>query len=149
MQGEYAESCFVVECLRRGFAVAKPYGDSTPYDFLVEVGGKISRVQVKSVFRRSPDGAYYLGIRHNTSQGRRSAYRLNDFDLLAAYLMPRDIWYIIPIRSVAGIQAIGLYPGHVARRLERYRNAWRLLLPSAASHSQRQNAHGIVPKANS
>lgn len=31
-----------------GFGVAKPWGDSGPYDFIVESGGTLARVQVKS-----------------------------------------------------------------------------------------------------
>ena len=133
LQGEYAESCFVVECLRRGFAVAKPYGDSTLYDLLVDSGvrahsyaGRISRVQVKSVSVCSPDGAFHLAVMRSVSSSKK-AYRACDFDLLAAYLIPCDLWYIIPISAVAGIKTIALHPGRAVRRLERYRNAWKLL----------------------
>jgi len=126
LQGEYAESCFVVECLRRGFAVAKPYGDSTRYDLLVDSAGRISRIQVKSVSVCSPDGAYHLAVMRGLTL-KKLAYRLGDFDLLAAYLMPCDLWYIIPISAVAGIKTIALRPGRSTRRLERYRNAWELL----------------------
>ena len=126
LQGEFAESCFVVECLRRGFAVAKPFGDSTRYDLLVDSAGRISRIQVKSVSVCSPDGAYHLAVMRSVSSSKK-AYHHNDFDLLAAYLIPRDLWYIIPIAAVAGIKTIALHPGRSSRRLERYREAWKLL----------------------
>ena|SRR5947209_1346769 len=132
LQGEYAESCFVVECLRRGFAVAKPYGDSTLYDLLVDSAGRISRVQVKSVSVCSPDGAYHVAVMRSVSSSKK-AYRRDDFDLLAAYLIPRDLWYIIPIAAVAGIKTIALHPGRTVRRLERYRNAWKLLKKCTAN----------------
>lgn len=126
LQGECSEAVFVVECLRRGLAVAHPYGDSCRYDLLVDCGGRISRVQVKSVSRRSPDGAYHLAVMRSVCS-RKKAYSRGDFDLLAAYLIPCDTWYIIPVAAVADIKTIAIHPGRARRRLERYRNAWDLL----------------------
>ena len=51
LQGEWAETRFLSEALRRGLQVAKPYGDSARYDFIVDSSGHLSRVQVKSVSR--------------------------------------------------------------------------------------------------
>ena len=48
-KGEWAEVCFAAEVLRRGWRIARPYGDSAPYDCVVDADGRLSRVQVKSV----------------------------------------------------------------------------------------------------
>lgn len=49
-RGEWAELCFMARAAGLGMATAKPYGDSRQYDVLVEAGGRIWRVQVKSTF---------------------------------------------------------------------------------------------------
>jgi PD-(D/E)XK endonuclease len=49
-KGEMAELIFVVKAASMGFAVSKPYGDSEPYDLVVEENGRLLRIQVKSVF---------------------------------------------------------------------------------------------------
>jgi hypothetical protein len=47
-RGEMAEAAFVAKAVSLGFGVAKPWGDSDPFDFIVQSGGKLSKVQVKS-----------------------------------------------------------------------------------------------------
>ena len=47
-RGEMAEAAFVAKAVSLGFGVAKPWGDSDPFDFIVQAGGKLSKVQVKS-----------------------------------------------------------------------------------------------------
>jgi hypothetical protein len=47
-RGEMAEAAFVAKAVSLGFGVAKPWGDSDPFDFILQAGGKLSKVQVKS-----------------------------------------------------------------------------------------------------
>ena len=37
-RGELAEMMFMVKAAQKGFATAKPYGDSRRYDFVLDVG---------------------------------------------------------------------------------------------------------------
>src|SRR5437763_7478964 len=100
LQGEFAESVFVTECLRRGFAVARPHGDSTAYDLLVDSAGSISRVQVKSVsVLHPPHGIYHVAVMRSVASSKKP-YQRGDFDLLAAYIIPLSLWYIIPACKV-------------------------------------------------
>src|SRR5206468_9494879 len=48
-QGEMAELCFLCRATTLGLTVSKPYGDSARYDFVVDAGAGLLRVQVKSV----------------------------------------------------------------------------------------------------
>jgi hypothetical protein len=41
--GEIAEATFVTKAAELGFSVAKPWGDSDPYDFITQSGGKLCR----------------------------------------------------------------------------------------------------------
>ena len=128
-QGEEVEVRFLLKALTLGLAVSKPYGDNVPYDFLADNGHRILRVQVKSVTRFDL-GSYRL----STARGgrRKSPYSAQQIDLLAAYIIPEDAWYLLPVHAFAPRKSLRLCPsngrpGSRPRRLERYREAWRLL----------------------
>src|SRR5439155_26526369 len=46
--GEISEAAFVVRAHSLGFLVAKPWGDSEKYDFVLDAGSKLWRVEIKS-----------------------------------------------------------------------------------------------------
>ena len=48
VMGEVAESAFLHKAMDKGLVVAKPWGDSSRYDFVVDSGERLLRVQVKS-----------------------------------------------------------------------------------------------------
>src|SRR5204862_410076 len=47
-RGEMAEAKFLAKASELGFGVAKPWGDSDAYDFIVQTSGRLWKVQVKS-----------------------------------------------------------------------------------------------------
>lgn len=46
-KGAYAEYMFACECLKRGYFPSFPILDSSIYDVIVDVGGRMVKVQVK------------------------------------------------------------------------------------------------------
>jgi hypothetical protein len=105
-----------------GFGVAKPWGDSERYDFIIDSGYNFWRVQVKSTQR-------YANWRYQVkTSGWRTAYTSRDIDFLIAYIVPEDLWYIVPIAAIASRQHLRFYP-HSGRKaqLEKYREAWCLM----------------------
>ena len=125
--GELEEIRFLLQASSHGLVVAKPWGDSLPYDFLVGRGARFYRVQVKSSrYRRHR--AYQVITTH-----RRDArgYSAREVDFLAAYVVPAGVWYVIPARALRGRRAIYLYPNQrpaVGNGLyEQYREAWKTL----------------------
>lgn len=46
---------------------------------------------------------------------------------MAAYLIPEDIWYIIPAEKFQGQGSIGLYPRLKKSKYGRYKETWHLL----------------------
>ncbi|HVP41849.1 MAG TPA: group I intron-associated PD-(D/E)XK endonuclease [Terriglobales bacterium] len=134
-KGEIAEALFVAKALSLGMNVSKPFGQNCRYDFMVEVMGRVSRVQVKSTWRignwtRRVDGtrrpcrnAYIVRCGGSGTHGQ-SRYRLSDLDYIAAYIGLEDEWFIIPLARVHTPFYIVL-PGRYAR----YREAWDLLCP--------------------
>ncbi len=119
-QGELAEVVFLQRAVSLGLQVSKPYGERSAYDFVVDCGGALRRVQVKSV-GLAYGGAYRVASGSGRSSKR--AYTRADIDVLAAYVIPEDTWYLIPVGAFTPVKSIHLRPGS-KRRFERYREAW-------------------------
>ena len=47
-KGELAEAAFLLKAQSMGFRVARPWGDSDRYDFILDSGARLWRVQLKS-----------------------------------------------------------------------------------------------------
>lgn len=126
-KGEMAEVEFLRRAVWMGFRVSKPYGDSDRYDFVVDTGTRLVRVQVKSSSRLS-QGAYFIASQR-CSNGVAIPYRVDEIDFLAAYVFPEDAWFIIPVEAFVPRTSLHLFPrerGEVGI-FARYREAWRLL----------------------
>jgi len=133
-KGVIAELIFVVKAASMGFAVSKPYGDSEPYDVVVEANGRLFRIQVKSVFTTSRWG-YSVSVARKRQQ-KQAQYSAQEIDFVAAYVVAHDAWYIIPVAEIASLTNIRLYPEGAKRQdgalFEKYRDAWDLLRLGAA-----------------
>lgn len=126
-RGELAEARFIAKALSLGISVAKPFGDSDPYDFIVEARGNLSRVQVKSAWRATPRGAFQFVASPIQSRGRRARpYRGNEIDFFIAYIAPADTWFVIPVAALRQHNHLhlSLDPAHP---FADYREAWHLL----------------------
>jgi hypothetical protein len=123
--GEFAEAEFLRTVLKMGMAVTKPWGESQGYDFIVDVRGKLTRVQVKAAFRRGKQGGYSL----RTYRSSMECYTAKEIDALAGYVAPEDAWYLFPVRVVQRVRSLKLFPGSKKKRskFERWREAWRVL----------------------
>lgn len=99
IQGELAELLFQSECLKHKVVVAKPYGDSTAYDFIVDNGKQLLKVQVKST--NIKDGSNYR-IMACKGSAIKTNYTEAEVDLFAFYIAPENVWYIMPTSLVKG-----------------------------------------------
>jgi PD-(D/E)XK endonuclease len=125
--GERSEAAFLHQATHREFGIAKPWGDSRRYDFILDNGSLLHRVQVKcteSIRAR----AYETRATYTTGKGR-AVYTKKDIDFIAAHVVPLDIWYIIPVEICTPAPMLRFYPHRKAKkmRLEPYREAWHLL----------------------
>jgi hypothetical protein len=121
--GELAEANFLSKATSMGFHVSKPWGDSERYDFIVDVKGRIFRVQVKSAHVEAKCGGGY-----HIDCGRtryRDAYTLDEIDMLVAYICPEDAWYIFPPSAFLTMGGVYLCTrGMKTSKYHRYREAW-------------------------
>ena len=125
IRGEWAESVFVPRATEHGLPVSKPWGEMNSFDFVVGRPGRFASVQVKSTTMRLGTG-YQCYVR-----GGHKAYASGSFDFLAAYVIPDDVWYIIPASVIRGLESISLYPHSPTAKYEQYREAWHLLQEAA------------------
>jgi PD-(D/E)XK endonuclease len=128
-RGELAEIRFMLKAAGLGFGVAKPWGDSERYDFILDSGEQRWRVQVKSTYvaRTHSDTVHAQGH----SGGNNKGYTAEQIDMLVAYIVAEDAWYVIPVAAFAPRTMLALYPSGCKKRnsgrYEKYREAWDLM----------------------
>ena len=120
-RGEWAELRFMTRATALDLRVTKPWGDSAPYDLATDYRGRFRRVQVKcTLFHRG--NSYKC---HLDSNGL--PYRPDQIDFIAAYVIPTDTWYIIPIKAIPNQPEILLSPHRKNSKHDKYKEAWHLL----------------------
>jgi hypothetical protein len=125
-RGEVAELAFLHRAASLGLIVAKPYGDSARYDFLVDDGKRVWKVQVKSS-NAEWQGAYNFNS-HRACNGRVVPYRAGEVDLIAGYVPRYEAWYLIPWEAIGSIGGLRVYPHRKSARekYEKYREGWEV-----------------------
>ena len=134
-RGEWVELQFMARAAAHGLTVSKPWGDTARYDFVVEHAGRFHRVQVKSTMmldRSGVEGRHgpyrcntaSRGWRESSKEARR--YNAAQIDFFAFYIIPEDVWYIVPI-AAAVRWAVSLNPYQRDNKYFRYLEAWHLL----------------------
>ena len=128
-RGELAELAFAHKASAMGFKVSKPYGDSERYDFVVDSGTRLWRVQVKCTTSRLC-GMYRINSHRRTAEGV-VPYDPRDVDFLACYVLPEDVWFVIPIEAACQSTSVLLCPKKWRKdngKFEGYREGWGLML---------------------
>ncbi len=126
-RGEWVESVFMARAGELGLAVSKPWGESRSYDFVIGRPGHFVGVQVKSTIAEM-GGGYGCTVKRNNK-----AYSRGSFDFVAAYVIPEDAWYIVPVDKFAGRVTLILCSNSGEAKYEEYREAWHLLREAAES----------------
>jgi hypothetical protein len=135
-RGEWVELLFMTVAAGLGFTVAKPWGDSARYDVIVENEGRFLRMQVKSTEQWT--GTSYICQLHMCGR----LYTAEDIDYFAIYVLPLDLWYIFPAKTLAGKGAVVLSPQREGHKYQRYMENWWLL----TRHHSRRGTRTVVPK---
>lgn len=126
-EGAAHEARFTAAALARGFDVMEPVGDYLPYDRIVlnSVGDSF-RVQVKGTAHMQKGKRSYkvMAVTGSETKKRISS---DDADVLAAYVVPADAWYLIPVDK---IKAVGIYLSPLddssVGKYEPWRDAWNV-----------------------
>jgi hypothetical protein len=137
--GELAELAFLYKAATLGFGVAKPLGDNEPFDFILNSGHRLWRVQVKSTFHQGKSGEFSFRAVRAAVAGKTRTYTADAIDVLAGWVMSLDVWYIIPVQAFAPRRTLAVYPHREleAGQFEPFREAWCLLACSKEGASDR------------
>jgi hypothetical protein len=84
---------------------------------------KLSRVQVKCSTQLI--NGLYRANAHRRIHGRAVPCKLTEIDFIAAYIIPEDSWFILPLRDILGVTSL-LFRRKRDRRRGSY-DAWPLL----------------------
>ena len=126
-RGSQYEAAFVTQALKRGLDILEPVGDYMIYDLMVSnSAGRIQRVQVKGTSSQIKNKPGYKVI---AASGNLKKVPLNpdDVDVLAAYVEPCDVWYLIPVRKLDGGVSVYLNPAtKVNAKYEVWKEAWNV-----------------------
>lgn len=149
--GEISEAAFLHKAVGLGLKVIKPWGDSERYDFVVDSGQRMWRVQIKctTVVRA---GGYHIQPIHFVYGKTKVVYSSEDIDVLAAHVVPVDAWYLVPVSVLTAGTSLRLYPDGGCRspRFEQYREAWDLFrgeTPTAIANAESDSEEEIIKGA--
>ena len=128
-RGELSELAFMHKVVSLGFSVTKPWGDSDRCDFILDTGDRLWRVQVRSTEYLSHRGYSvhtYVYVKH-----QMVALTEREIDVVIAYIVPLNLWYVVPVKDFAGRKNLWFYPhgSKKGSRFEIYREAWHLIAP--------------------
>ena len=119
--GAIAESKFQTECLERDF---EPHMPTTPmpWDFIVTCPAGMLKVQVKSTSTR--EGQSYSVVTSSGCKGKATIG--HDVDVVACYVSPENMWWMIPRYDLGG-KTIKLNPEPTSKsRYKKYQENWSI-----------------------
>lgn len=88
--------------------MAKPWGDSDRYDYILDAGGRFWRVQVLSTAYESQRG--YAVHTYVYVKRKMVALSADDIDCIIAYIVPLNLWYVLPVESFSPCKNLWFYP---------------------------------------
>lgn len=95
--GIIAETKFVFECSKLGITVSQPFGDNASYDFIIDIDGILSRIQVKTL-RKIKEGVYTFKTHSSVAhRGRGNKSYKGLIDYFFAYNSDDDVFVFVSI----------------------------------------------------
>ena len=132
--GALYEYKFFAAAMDRGLEVFIPAGDHLPQDcHVVNNDGGVLRVQVKGTSVPIVQGASEKSPRYRlcTSSQRsiKKPIDVNEVDVLAGYIEPLDVFYIIPSKDLKSVTS-WLYPHNPKTKshFEKFRENWGVFM---------------------
>lgn len=112
--GERAELLFAAECYVHKMVVMFPHTDDINYDFVIDNGKKLLKIQVKSS-RTQCSGSTAFTINYKKTK------QFSNLDFYALYCYESGNFYIVPNKI---IKSNSFY---ASKNMYMYKNAWHLL----------------------
>lgn len=124
LAGKSAELVTAALAMAEGYAVLIPMTQYTRYDLVIDVGGRLLRVQVKKASyipaRQRTQGwgdreAYRADLTNGATRVSGKRYQGGEFDILAA-VCAFDTVYVMPVSALASDRP-GAQPGELVRHV--------------------------------
>ncbi|MDZ5812124.1 group I intron-associated PD-(D/E)XK endonuclease [Halorubrum sp. AD140] len=105
-RGQAAEAIVKSECVSYGISVLVPAYDNESYDLVADIDDDFYRIQIKTAFEATTDGA--VRFRTRSTRTKSSGYEREGYegsiDLFAVYAPVCDETYLIPIEDASKTQ---------------------------------------------
>ena len=98
-KGDIAEQAVILKALEMGWEVLRPIGDRLPYDLVIDIEGKLIKIQVKCAWYDQAKNNYVVDTRRtktNRRQMLRERYQASDFDFAILYIPDLKVFYVLP-----------------------------------------------------
>lgn len=108
-KGAIAEACIAAEALKLGIEVYRPVAEGGRYDMILDIAGKLWRIQCKWASRRRETLVVSCESARRCADGFiRRRYTAEEVDAIAAYSLEVDRCFLIPIERVENKPAIAI-----------------------------------------
>jgi hypothetical protein len=107
-KGAAAEAEVAAAAIRLHLLVLRPLAEGGRYDLIVDLGGKLLRVQCKWASRQGDVLVARCTCRHTPRGYLRTTYAASEVDAIGLYAPSTDRCYLIPIDQVEGLAAVTL-----------------------------------------
>lgn len=105
------EVLFLAKSMELGLVASRPFSPCK-YDFIIDNGKQLLRVQVKmtsSTRDTQSSGEVYV-VKVASGSGSKQRYTKEQVDVIAVLCHPLNVWYIIPIENAGEKLSMYLYP---------------------------------------
>lgn len=118
--GTVTEQLFIYEALKHGFQVFKPvFSGNCKYDCIVDVNGKLLRIQVKTLMRDVVHNRNYYHAGFDSSY--HVLYKKEDLDFFALFHPLLSKFFILPFVSLRGVS---IPPLNSQSKYHKYLDNW-------------------------
>ncbi len=109
--GELSELIVALRLAQAGCLVAKPFGESSRYDLIIDDGSVLYRVQVKTGRLRNGVILFKTYSTHSHRRGVACKPYTNQIDFFGVYCPALDSVYLVPIGDTAPLSgSLRVYP---------------------------------------
>jgi hypothetical protein len=111
-KGNIAEVGIALAAIKLGIDVYWPLGEGGRYDLILDLGGRLNRVQCKWVTRHADVVIIRCYSCRRTADGLvRRGYSSEEIDVIAGYCLELDTCYFIPFQELDGQRVVQLRLG--------------------------------------
>ena len=108
INGNIAEIQFLLEATKKGLLISKPQSSYSVYDYIVDNGKKMLKLQIKSCFLNGPR----FGTNVCKGKSVKKSYTKDDCDIIIIFIAKHLIWFFIPVEELLTIKKITLLLQH-------------------------------------